>query len=76
MADTTEKIKKVKITLPRASGSAPRDVFVSVNGVNYIVPRGQEVEVPDYVAAEIERASRAEAYMQDEKDRMKQEQSK
>jgi len=69
MAEASEK--KVKINLPRASGGAPQDVFCSVNGVNYIIPRGQTVEVPDYVAEEVNRAQKAEDFMFREKTRMK-----
>jgi len=65
------KGKKVKITLPRARSGEDKEVFVGVNGVNYLIPRGKEVEVPDYVAEEIRRAEAAEAYMDDEKDRLR-----
>ena len=65
------KGKKVSITLPRAKSGEDREVFVGINGVNYLIPRGKEVEVPDYVAAEIRRAEDAEAYMDDEKDRLR-----
>ena len=65
-----EKKATVTVNLPRARGSEPKEVFVGVNGVNYLVPRGKPVEVPDFVAAEIERADKATQYMDDEKDRL------
>ncbi len=61
---------KVTVSLPRARGDQPKELFVGINGVNYLIPRGKSVEVPDYVAEEIERAENAEAFMDEEKDRL------
>ena len=44
---TTKKM--VKIRIPRTKADE-EDVFVSVNLETFIVKRGVEVEVPDYVA--------------------------
>lgn len=41
--------KLVKIRIPRTKADQ-EDVFVSVNNATYIVKRGVEVEVPDFVA--------------------------
>ena len=41
--------KKVKIRIPRTKADQ-EDVFVSVNMETFIIKRGVEVEVPDYVA--------------------------
>lgn len=46
---TTNTKKMVKIKIPR-SKATEEDVFVSVNLETFIVKRGVEVEVPDYVA--------------------------
>lgn len=70
MAENTTN-KKTKIVVPRLSGGAAPDVFCSINGVNYIVPRGKPVEVPDFVAEEIRRAQEAEEFMYREKDRIR-----
>ena len=43
------KRKMVKIKIPRTKVDQ-EDVFVSVNMETFIVKRGVEVEVPDYVA--------------------------
>ena len=40
--------KKVKVRIPRTK-SDQEDVFVSVNMETFIIKRGVEVEVPDYV---------------------------
>lgn len=49
MATTTNTKKMVKIRIPRTKQDQ-EDVFVSVNMETFIVKRGVEVEVPDYVA--------------------------
>ena len=41
--------KKVKIKIPRTKADQ-EDVFVSVNMETFLIKRGVEVEVPDYVA--------------------------
>ena len=49
MATTTNTKKMVKIKIPRTK-SDQEDVFVSVNMETFLIKRGVEVEVPDYVA--------------------------
>lgn len=46
---TTDTKKMVKIRIPRTKADQ-EDVFVSVNMETFIIKRGVEVEVPDYVA--------------------------
>ncbi len=41
---------RVKIKLFKDNGRYSKPVFVAVNGHKFIVPRGVEVEVPDYIA--------------------------
>lgn len=41
--------KKVKIKLP-LTRTDKDDVYVCVNGISYLIKRGETVEVPDYVA--------------------------
>jgi hypothetical protein len=48
MANTNTK-KMVKIRIPRTKADQ-EDVFVSVNMETFLIKRGVEVEVPDYVA--------------------------
>lgn len=45
MADTK---KKISVRIPRTKADQ-EDVFVSVNMETFIIKRGVEVEVPDYV---------------------------
>lgn len=42
------------------------NLLVSVNGVNYLLPRGKSSQVPAHIAAEIRRAQEAQAAL-DEK---------
>ena len=72
MADTTKKTvdnatstkgKRVTVTLPRLPGqNAIQEEFFSVNGQNYIIKRGEEVEIPEEVAEVIRNAQKAEEY--------------
>ena len=67
MADTTKKTadnaKKVMVRLPRLQGqNAVQEEFFSVNGKNYLIKRGETVEVPEAVAEVIRNTERAEEY--------------
>ena len=50
MAMEQAKKDKVEIFLPIDRRSEDQDVFVSVNGCDYIIKRGEKVEVPVFVA--------------------------
>ena len=70
MADTTKKTvdnatksKKVTVRLPSLPGqNAIQEEFFSVNGKNYIIKRGETVEIPEEVAEVIRNAEKAEEY--------------
>ena len=68
MADTIKKAdnatkKRVTVRLPRLPGqNAIQEEFFSVNGRNYIIKRGEEVEIPVEVAEVIKNAEKAEEY--------------
>lgn len=49
-----------KILVPRRSLKEEPTLFVAINGVSYLVPKGKEVEVPCFVAEEIRRSQAAE----------------
>lgn len=73
MSETTKKTKtgdRVKIFVPRGRANEDPNLFISVNGVNYLLPRGKESLVPAAVAYEYERAQRAEAALYDKQDEM------
>lgn len=48
------------IFIPRGPKNDDPNLFVSVNGKNYLLPRGQKSRVPHEVAEEIHRAWEAE----------------
>ena len=50
--------EKVRIKLFKDNGRYKGDLFVSVNGVNYKIRRGVDVEVPKAVAEVLEHSQR------------------
>lgn len=54
------KDERVELFIPRGQANEDPNFFVSINGVNYILPRGKTSLVPPEVKAEVERARRAE----------------
>ena len=46
----------MKVKLFKDNGQYSEPIFVSVNGERYIVPRGVEVEIPEYIAEVLERS--------------------
>ena len=69
---TIEKVKdnRVEVFVPKAYGNDDPNLFVSVNGVNYLLPKGKKSLVPAHVAAEIERSKRAESKQDENIDQM------
>lgn len=61
--------KRVKLFIPRGSSHEDPNYFISINGVNYLLPKGKESLVPERVAAEYRRCEKAQAHydMQAEK---------
>ena len=51
--------KRVKIFVPRGASNEDPNLFISVNGINYLLPRGRESAVPSAVAAEYNRSQKA-----------------
>lgn len=56
------------ITIPKGQAGDEPNLFVSVNGVNYLLPKGKTSRVPRHVAAEIRRSWRAEERMDERVD--------
>lgn len=54
---------RVEITIPRGEKRDDPNLFVSVNGVNYLLPRGKTSLVPPEVAREVRRSWEAERLM-------------
>ena len=58
-----EDAKRVSVRLPRNNGvNANQDEFFSVNFKNYIIKRGERVEIPEALAEVIENNEKAEDY--------------
>ena len=55
-----EKIKREKIFVPRGASNEDPNLFISVNGVNYLLPKGKESAVPPAVAEEYRRSLKAQ----------------
>lgn len=65
---TDEINDRVTVTIPRARAGEDPNFFVGINGKNYIIPKGQAVDVPPEVAAEIDRFNAAVDAMYEAKD--------
>lgn len=50
---------RVEVAVPRGGEREDPNVFVGINGVSYLLPRGRRSAVPAAVAAELARAERA-----------------
>ena len=50
--------ERVDISIPRGSDREDPNLFVAINGKNYLLPRGKRSSVPPEVAREIERSER------------------
>lgn len=53
------KAGRVELRIPRNSADEEQNVFISVNGKNYLIPKGQTVLVPPEVAEEYYRSEEA-----------------
>ena len=69
---TTEKVKdnRVEVFVPKGYANDEPNLFVSVNGVNYLLPKGKKSLVPAHVAAEIERSKRAKDKLDETMEKM------
>ena len=63
--------KRIEVFIPRGADREDPNLFVGINGVNYLLPRGKKSMVPAAVAAEIERSGRAADLFSENVDGMK-----
>lgn len=66
----SNKTETVSLLIPRLPGDGDANVFVGINGKNYIIPKGKIVQVPKAVAEEYHRAMHAHGYSVDHIDKM------
>ena len=62
--------ERVEVYIPRGYANDDPNMFVSVNGVNYLLPRGKKSMVPPHIKAEIDRALKAQEIMDEHIDQM------
>jgi len=65
-----KKDDRVSVTIPKGFANEEPNVLVSVNAVNYVLPRGKTSLVPREVAWELERAAKAQQTLDEHMDRM------
>ena len=66
----TPKENRVEVFVPKGYANDDPNHYVSVNGVNYLLPRGKKSLVPDFVAAEFYRSQRAQEKLDEKIDQM------
>lgn len=54
------KDNRVEVYIPKGAANDDPNLFVGVNGVNYILPRGKKSMVPPHIKAEIDRSIAAQ----------------
>lgn len=59
MANETNKPKKVDLFIPRGPSIEDPNVIISVNGKNYVLPKGKTSKLPECVKYEYDRSMRA-----------------
>ena len=63
VVENTDPNRPVEIFIERGYANDEPNLFVSVNGKNYLLPKGDTSIVPAYVADEINRSRRAQRKM-------------
>lgn len=64
----TKKEDRVAVYIPRGSANDEPNLFVSVNGVGYLLPKGKTSMVPPHIKAEIDRSLAAQEKMDERVD--------
>ena len=57
---TTNKEEYVDLFIPKGYVNDEPNLFISVNGMNFLLPKGKTSKVPPYVKDEYDRAMRAQ----------------
>ena len=60
-AAETEKDNRVELSIPKGYANDEPNLTISINGVNYVLPKGKTSMVPPFVKAEYDRYVRAAA---------------
>lgn len=70
MAKKTED-DRVEVFIPRGNRNSDPMLYVSVNGENFLLPKGKTSLVPKFVADEIERSNYAQRMLDESIDALK-----
>jgi hypothetical protein len=65
ITETTVEDTLEEVHIPKGYANDEPNLFVSVNGVNYLLPKGKTSKVPPHIAYELKRSIKAQQ-MQDE----------
>lgn len=65
ITETTVEDTLEEVLVPKGYANDEPNLFVSVNGVNYLLPKGKTSKVPPHIAYEFRRSIKAQQ-MQDE----------
>ena len=57
---TTNKEGYVDLFIPKGYANDEPNLFISVNGKNFLLPKGKTSKVPTYIKEEYERSQRAQ----------------
>ena len=71
-ANTTasKKDERVALYIPKGAANDEPNLFISVNGVGYLLPKGKTSKVPPYVKAEYDRSVAAQNKMDEHVDEL------
>lgn len=72
-ATTATKENRVKVFIPKGNANDEPNLLVSINGVNYVLPRGKESLVPPEVEYELRRSYAAQQALDEKIDKMTEE---
>lgn len=67
---------RVEVYIPKGAANDDPNLFVSVNGVGYLLPRGKKSMVPPHIKAEIDRSLEAQDTQDERVDALLKEASK
>lgn len=61
---TVKKDERVDLFIPKGLTNDDPNVYISVNGEIYLLPKGETSKVPPYVKKAYERSNNAQAYQE------------
>lgn len=65
-----EMEERVEVFVPKGLANDDPNLYVSVNGENFLLPRGKSSLVPPYIKAAIERSYGAQEYQEKRSDEL------